>query len=224
MKPIERLRDHIRSAHPKATINISPPLRETGVWSLDVELGGRSLSIEWSAATGFGVSNVDDSNFGERHDETFLSLEKVQRRIDELLTTDSRTTPPFGVLLSRLRENVGLTQREFALRIGVRQASVSGMENRKDIQLSTLQRAIEVLGGYMEIFAVFPTARYCLGPGHLGETSQKVPGRAAETRTCEPLILQERVFVALHSVSALPWAGEKAMSIRDRRAVLEMPR
>jgi transcriptional regulator with XRE-family HTH domain len=224
MNPIEQLQSYVSSIRPGAVANISAPLHTGGVWSLDVDFGERSLSIEWSPTTGFGVSNVSDENFGERHDETFASLEKIKGRIRELLTTDARTTPPFGVLLSRLRENAGLTQQQMASKLGVRQATLSGIENRKDIQLSTLQRAVEVLGGYLEIFAVISNARYRISVGGRGYQRVEEMPRGTEGATkVEPIVLQETVFVALHSASALRWASERAQSIRDRGTLLEIP-
>src|SRR5580658_8591544 len=125
MNPIEDIREHIRVTYPQATCEIIPPLRQDGVWSLDVDLADRHLAIEWSAPTGFGVSNVGHENFGEGPDEVFISLKDVKVRIGELLSGTERTSPPIAVLLSRLRQQRGVTQQDLASRLGLRQATIS---------------------------------------------------------------------------------------------------
>lgn len=57
--------------------------------------------------------------------------------------------------LARLRERAGLTQTDVAELLGVSQARVSKLERAEDVQLSTLQRYVEALGGRLEVRAVF---------------------------------------------------------------------
>ena len=52
--------------------------------------------------------------------------------------------------------NVGLTQEELAKALGVTQPSLSKLENQDDMQVSTLRRLIEALGGQLEIVAHLP--------------------------------------------------------------------
>src|ERR1700675_4786629 len=101
MNPIERLQEYLKGAHPQATITLVPPISEDGVWSMDLACGAKQLAIEWSSATGFGVSSLGDESYGERPDEAFESLHDMQHRVTELLTSNERTAPPLGVLLSR---------------------------------------------------------------------------------------------------------------------------
>ena len=117
MNSIEELKKHIRLKYPDAAIGMTAPLRPDGVWSLDVDLAGASLAIEWSPATGFGVSTTSNECFAEGPDEVFESLDRAQRRICQLLATKERTVPSIGRLLSRLRENRGLTQQDLANRL-----------------------------------------------------------------------------------------------------------
>lgn len=58
--------------------------------------------------------------------------------------------------LRQLRENLEMTQAEMAERLEVGQDSVSRMESRRDMKLSTLQSYIEALGGQLNISATFP--------------------------------------------------------------------
>jgi len=162
MNPIEELCGYLRRAYPEATVEITRPLHADGVWSLDVDLRDSHLSLEWRSKTGFAVSSVSDENFAEGPDEVFHSFEAVKARVDRLLTNSERTSPPFGVLLSRLRQRCGVTQRELASRLGVRQATISGMERRDDVQLTTVLRVIEALGGALEVAAIFSGSRYVI--------------------------------------------------------------
>jgi len=54
-----------------------------------------------------------------------------------------------------LRASRGVTQVELAARLGIRQASVSELERRDDVYLSTLRGYVEALGGHLEVSAVF---------------------------------------------------------------------
>lgn len=58
--------------------------------------------------------------------------------------------------LRQLREQVNMTQSDIAKRLEIGQDSVSRMENRGDIKLSTLQAYIEALGGKLTISAELP--------------------------------------------------------------------
>jgi transcriptional regulator with XRE-family HTH domain len=83
--------------------------------------------------------------------------------------------------LRELREARGLTQAEMAERLEIRQVSVSKMEARSDVHVSTLRSVIEALGGRMEIRAVFPDAEYVIEVGdemrvHSPEPSGKSAG------------------------------------------------
>ncbi len=63
------------------------------------------------------------------------------------------------MLLSEIRKLSGLTQVETAKAMGVSQPSLSQIENASDMQISTLRRLIEALGGTLEITANLPTGR-----------------------------------------------------------------
>ena len=59
-------------------------------------------------------------------------------------------------LLRALRRNRNITQAELAAIMGVRQASISKLENQNDMRLGTLRRYVEALGGELEIRVRFP--------------------------------------------------------------------
>ena len=69
---------------------------------------------------------------------------KIEARAAELAT------------LKDLRLAVAQTQEELAVTLGVGQDSISRLEKRSDMLLSTLRRYIEAMGGKLELTAKFP--------------------------------------------------------------------
>lgn len=64
-----------------------------------------------------------------------------------------------GAALKEMRKLSGLTQAKMAKLLRVGQASVSKLENdRSDMQLSTIQRYVEALGGTLRVSASFDTS------------------------------------------------------------------
>jgi transcriptional regulator with XRE-family HTH domain len=58
--------------------------------------------------------------------------------------------------LDELRAALDLTQVHLAELLRVKQSSISKLERRSDMYISTLRRIIEAMGGKLEIRAVFP--------------------------------------------------------------------
>jgi ribosome-binding protein aMBF1 (putative translation factor) len=58
--------------------------------------------------------------------------------------------------LHELRRARGLSQETLAATLKVRQASISKLERRADMYISTLRGHIEAMGGELEIVARFP--------------------------------------------------------------------
>jgi transcriptional regulator with XRE-family HTH domain len=69
---------------------------------------------------------------------------RIERRANELAT------------LKDLRRAVERTQAELAAKLGVGQDTVSRIERRSDILLSTLRRYVEAMGGELQLVARFP--------------------------------------------------------------------
>jgi len=223
MNNIQELREQILRRHPDAVLNIDGPLHETGVWSLDIDLADKHLIVEWSPATGFGISTKSFETFGETADEHITSFSDAQRRVEELLTTDTHTAPPLPVLLSRLRERYGITQRDLAEKLGIRQATISGIEHREDIQLSTLRRFVEALGGSLEVCGLFPDAKYSIVLTRSDVFAYKAPEPQDPCRAIRRVGLRENAFESLRQAGTLPHANQIAKTISARRAVIEMP-
>lgn len=72
----------------------------------------------------------------------------VKARTDELIAIE--------LTLRQLRESLEMTQVDLAEQLEIGQHSISRMESRGDIKLSTLRTYIEALGGTLNISATFP--------------------------------------------------------------------
>ena len=82
-------------------------------------------------------------------DEIMASLPEERRKRIEERAAELRT-------LRELRSAVQRTQTQVADALGVGQDSVSRMENRSDMLLSTLRRYVEAMGGTLALVAQFP--------------------------------------------------------------------
>ncbi|HUO08594.1 MAG TPA: XRE family transcriptional regulator [Phycisphaerae bacterium] len=67
------------------------------------------------------------------------------------------------MLLAEIRKSVGLTQEDLAESLGITQPSLSKLENQDDMQISTLRRVIEALGGELEVIAHLPKGDIRIG-------------------------------------------------------------
>ncbi|MDD4889544.1 MAG: XRE family transcriptional regulator [Phycisphaerae bacterium] len=74
---------------------------------------------------------------------------RIDARTKEMMT---------DMLLAEIRKLVGRTQEEVAAEMGITQPSLSKLENQDDIQVSTLRRLVEALGGQLEIVVHLPHA------------------------------------------------------------------
>lgn len=61
--------------------------------------------------------------------------------------------------LDELREARAMTQEHLAKLLGVKQATVSKMERRADMYISSLQAIVQAMGGKLQIVAVFPEGK-----------------------------------------------------------------
>jgi DNA-binding XRE family transcriptional regulator len=61
------------------------------------------------------------------------------------------------MLLTEVRQLVGLTQKELAKKLGIKQPTLSKLETQEDMYVSTLRRLVEALGGKLEIVVHLPS-------------------------------------------------------------------
>ena len=95
------------------------------------------------------------------------SRARAARRTRELLAE---------MLLSEVRKLAGKSQGELAHVLGIKQPSLSKLENQDDMQISTLKKIIEALGGEVHIIARFPNAKVRI------KQFDAVPASAKRTR------------------------------------------
>lgn len=86
---------------------------------------------------------------------TASTRKKAERRGRELLAE---------LFLSEVRERSGVSQRQLARKLGIKQPSLSKLEHQDDMQVSTLTRIVEMLGGELEVRACFPDISVRLRP------------------------------------------------------------
>lgn len=76
--------------------------------------------------------------------------ERIRKRTGELLAE---------LPLQELRQARALSQQELAEVLGLNQATVSKLERRTDMYLSSLRRFVEAMGGELEVSANFPDGK-----------------------------------------------------------------
>jgi transcriptional regulator with XRE-family HTH domain len=76
--------------------------------------------------------------------------ERIRGRTEELLSE---------LPLQELRQARSLSLEELAEVLGLNQATISKLERRTDMYLSSLRRFVEAMGGELEITASFPEGR-----------------------------------------------------------------
>lgn len=95
---------------------------------------------------------------------------KVEARAAELIAEE--------MTLRELRRARKLTQVKMAKSLGITQDSVSRIEKRSDLLLSTLRRTIEAMGGSLSLVAEFPDRAPVVLSGIADDDpSRKQPGR-----------------------------------------------
>ena len=90
------------------------------------------------------ATNVDDKIKKLRP----LQRKKVEARAAELIAEE--------MTLRELRHARKLTQVRMAKKLGITQDSVSRLEQRSDLLLSTLRKTIKAMGGNLSLVAQFP--------------------------------------------------------------------
>ena len=76
--------------------------------------------------------------------------ERIRKRTEEMMAE---------LPLQELRQARALSQQELAEVLGLNQATISKLERRTDMYLSSLRRFVEAMGGELEISARFPEGK-----------------------------------------------------------------
>ena len=64
------------------------------------------------------------------------------------------------LLLSELRQQSDMTQRQLAAALGIKQPTLAHIEKQDDIQVSTLRRLVEALGGELDLVVRLPKGEF----------------------------------------------------------------
>lgn len=96
-----------------------------------------------------------------------LQRKKVETRAAELMAEE--------MTLRELRHARKLTQVRMAKKLGITQDSVSRLEQRSDLLLSTLRKAIEAMGGNLSLIAQFPDREPVVLSGLAKDDSESTP-------------------------------------------------
>lgn len=91
-------------------------------------------------------------------------IEDLPAERRERIEADTQALIQEYELLKALRQDRRVSQEQLAELMGIRQASVSKIENQEDMRLSTLRKYIEALGGELEIRVHFPDRDVDLDP------------------------------------------------------------
>lgn len=125
---------------------------------------------------------------GKTLDEKLATLsprrrEKIAARTAALIAEEKS--------LSDLRRARSLTQKDLAKKLGVGQESISKLECRSDLMLSTLRNYVEAMGGKLDLVAKFPNSPpvslngFNVDAGVVA-TSSKPPRKASHKGRREP--------------------------------------
>lgn len=80
------------------------------------------------------------------------SQNRIQEMADELLLESQ---------LCRIREELNISQKELADTLGIKQPSLSAIENRgSDLKISTMKKYVEGMGGKLRIDVELPTGKH----------------------------------------------------------------
>lgn len=174
--PLTSLARELRARFPRWRITEDAAELPGGSSFLDIGVEDRTAVVEWRPGRGFGVSAGPLEGYGAGPDELYATLEGVVKRLEDVLERAQRTVPLRELSLKRLRELRRITQEELALALEIQQASVSKLEARGDMRLSTLYKVVEALGGRLELVARFPEFEVKLQP-----PGESPPGEPAGT-------------------------------------------
>jgi DNA-binding XRE family transcriptional regulator len=89
----------------------------------------------------------------------FKELQAKMSRAARLRSEEAARKMISEMGLAQLREAMDLTQESLADTLRVKQASISKMERRSDMYISTLTKIIEAMGGELQIIANMPNGR-----------------------------------------------------------------
>lgn len=89
-------------------------------------------------------------------DDVMASLPKDRQKAIEARGAQLLAKVERRMTLGELRKARNLSQAKMAEALGIGQMQISRLEQRKDPRLSTMQRTVAAMGGYLTMIATFP--------------------------------------------------------------------
>jgi transcriptional regulator with XRE-family HTH domain len=88
-----------------------------------------------------------------------MSLKKWEKKVLEASGAEERVAEiedelRLAASLTALREQAGLSQRELAERLGVKQPRVAAIEKARNVTIDVLERYVDALGGKLQVNVV----------------------------------------------------------------------
>jgi len=154
--PLESVALQIKQQVPGTTVRLDLADSPRGSSFLDACRGKHTAVVEWKPGKGFGLSSPPGPGLGVGPDEIYSDVAGLMARLVDVLREQKSTLAKKELSLRRLREIRHMTQEHLADILDVKQATVSKLERRAEIYVSTLSRVISALGGKLEIVARFP--------------------------------------------------------------------
>lgn len=160
MTDLEVLKKEIETRIPGVKAKLDVPTNPRAGGFLDLSLNGRGVVVEWTPCSFFGISSdAPDPIPFEAPDEVYHDIPSATKRLAELLLEGQQTQSRSELLLQNLRTRIGMSQVELANALRISQPTLSKIERRPDMLLSTIIKVVKGLGGMLEITANFPTGR-----------------------------------------------------------------
>jgi len=156
MTELSNLADRVRAEFPDIQLEVDDAVGSEPSGFCAFRKGSYRLDVEFRRGMGFGLRGGKEATFGEGPHEVYRDAEDALNRVLVLLRRSEVTAAPDELVLAKLRHLRGLSQEEVASRLRLRQASVSKIERRPDMHLSTLDKFIRAMGGTLELTARFP--------------------------------------------------------------------
>lgn len=184
-RPFEKFEARVRAVFPKIEMQVDSPRNPNGSTFLHLQLGDQTGALEYRPKHGYGLTFPANDDFGVGPDEVFKSESAAVTRVLALLRSEQPTLPVHELSLKMLRELRKVTQQELAERLGVRQASVSKLEQRdEDVLVSSLRKIVQAMGGELGLVAEFPegTLRVALNASRVEDRPAKSRYRAKPAR------------------------------------------
>jgi DNA-binding XRE family transcriptional regulator len=154
---LDTLKPRLSAAHGIELI-VDEPLSSAGMWiaTLSAE-DGYAVEVEWNRHRGFGLVAGYDLSFGSGVHELYGSAEGAAARVLRLLDERLPTSPSSPVQLRELRKLRGTLQKDAAASLQITKSALAQIEaaELKALQLATLKKVVESLGGELVVTARF---------------------------------------------------------------------